>query len=212
MLLLATKSLLPDQLVFKGLKRGLTLFIPEEKSFAYWLEILDVQLNQAKDFFQGGAILVELGERKIFPSELGDLKRVLAKYSMTIKSYNPLAKKRFNPWLKEKQQTRAGVLLIKGTVRNGQRLENDGDIVVKGDVNPGGEIVASGDIIVLGALRGIAHAGARGNLQAEIIAFMLSPVQLRIAHIFSRTPEGRKGRQGPEIAHIKGEKIVVEKL
>ncbi|HBT16224.1 MAG TPA: septum site-determining protein MinC [Firmicutes bacterium] len=214
MLLSATKSLLSDQLVFKGLKQGLTLFIPEEKSFAHWLEILDLQLKQAKNFFQGGAILVEIGERKLSPSEHGDLKRLLAKYRMTIKSFNPLEKKRFNPWPREiqKKEKQAEVLFFKGTVRSGQRLENDGHIVIKGDVNPGGEVVASGDIIILGALRGIAHAGARGNLQAEIIALTISPVQLRIAHIFSRTPEGREERQGPEIAHIKGEKIVVQRL
>ncbi len=208
----ATNSLSSEQLVFKGLKQGLTLFIPEEKAFTHWLAVLDEQLERAKTFFQGGSILVELGERKLSPSELNDLKAVLAKYQMTIKAFNPLAKKLFSPRMKMEEPEPGGVLLVKGTIRNGQRLEYNGDIVVKGDVNPGGELIATGDIIVLGVLRGIAHAGVRGNLQAEIIALSLAPVQLRIAHIYSRAPEGMEAGQGPEVAHIKGETIVVERL
>jgi septum site-determining protein MinC len=188
------------------------LFIPEKESFGHWLTLLDQRLNAAKDFFQGGTILVELGERKLTPGELAGLRKILGKYRMRIKDFNPIAKKRFVPRSKEQSPISTGVLLVKGTVRSGQRMENEGDIVVKGDLNPGGEIVATGDIIVLGALRGVAHAGAGGNMQAEIVAFSLSPVQLRIAHLISRAPEGRKGRQGPEVAYIKGEKIVVERL
>jgi septum site-determining protein MinC len=131
---------------------------------------------------------------------------------MRIKAFNPLDKERFDPSTKEQPPVPVEVLLVKQTIRSGQRLEHEGDIVVKGDLNPGGEIVATGDIIVLGALRGIAHAGASGNRQAEIVAFTLAPVQLRIAHIISRAPEERKGRQGPVVATIKGEKIVVERL
>ena len=212
MLLAAINPLNTEELVFKGLKQGLTLFIPEKEPFGHWLAVLDQRLDEAKSFFQGGTILVELGERKLTPGELAGLRRILAKYRMRIKDFNPLGKKKLNPRPKERPLLPSGALLVKGTVRSGQRLENEGDIVVKGDLNPGGEIVATGDIIVLGALRGVAHAGAGGNMQAEIIAFTLAPVQLRIAHIFSRAPEERKGRLGPEVAYIKGEKIVVERL
>jgi len=212
MLLPVNNPLNAEELVFKGLKQGLTLFIPEKESFGHWLDVLDQRLDQAKSFFQGGAILVELGERRLTPGEVAGLKKILTKYRIRIKDFNPLSKKKLTPPPQERLPHAAGALLVKGTVRSGQRLENEGDIIVKGDLNPGGEIVATGDIIVLGALRGVAHAGAGGNTQAEIIAFTLAPVQLRIAHIFSRPPEGRRGRQGPEVAYIKGEKIVVERL
>ena len=43
--------------------------------------------------------------------------------------------------------------------------------------------MASENIIVLGALRGLAHAGAKGNKQAIIAAGMLDTVQIRIANI-----------------------------
>ncbi len=71
----ATQAVHVEQLVFKGLKQGLTLFVPEKESFVYWLEVLDRRLDQAKGFFQGGAILVELGERQLTPGELAGLKK-----------------------------------------------------------------------------------------------------------------------------------------
>ena len=44
-------------------------------------------------------------------------------------------------------------------------------------------MIASENIIVLGNLRGLAHAGAKGNRQAIISAGLLDAVQIRIANI-----------------------------
>ena len=44
-------------------------------------------------------------------------------------------------------------------------------------LNPGAELMAEGDITVWGALRGIAHAGIGGNVNAEIRALKLQPIQ-----------------------------------
>lgn len=58
----------------------------------------------------------------------------------------------------------------RGSLRSGQRLETEGSLVVLGDVNAGAEVIASENIVVLGALRGLAHAGAKGNKQAIVSA------------------------------------------
>lgn len=58
----------------------------------------------------------------------------------------------------------------RGSLRSGQKLETEGSLVILGDVNSGAEVVASDNIVVLGALRGLAHAGAKGNEQAIISA------------------------------------------
>ena len=71
----------------------------------------------------------------------------------------------------------------RGSLRSGQKLEADGSLVILGDVNSGAEVMASDNIIVLGALRGLAHAGAKGNKQAIIAAGLLDTVQIRIANI-----------------------------
>ena len=71
----------------------------------------------------------------------------------------------------------------RGSLRSGQKLETEGSIVILGDVNSGAEVIASDNIVVLGNLRGLAHAGAKGNKQAIIAAGLLDTVQIRIANI-----------------------------
>lgn len=71
----------------------------------------------------------------------------------------------------------------RGSLRSGQKLESDGSLVILGDVNSGAEVMASDNIVVLGALRGLAHAGAKGNKQAIIAAGLIDTVQIRIANI-----------------------------
>ena len=69
----------------------------------------------------------------------------------------------------------------KGSLRSGQKIEFEGSLVIIGDVNAGAEVVASENIIVLGNLRGLAHAGAKGNKDAIIEAVEIDAVQIRIA-------------------------------
>lgn len=71
----------------------------------------------------------------------------------------------------------------RGSLRSGQKIESEGSLVIIGDVNSGAEVIASDNIIVLGALRGLAHAGAKGNKQAIIAAGVIDTVQIRIANI-----------------------------
>ena len=71
----------------------------------------------------------------------------------------------------------------RGSIRSGQRIEEEGSIVVLGDVNSGAEIIAADNIVVLGTLRGLAHAGAKGNRKAIIAAGKVDTVQLRIANV-----------------------------
>lgn len=71
----------------------------------------------------------------------------------------------------------------KGSLRSGQRLEFEGSLVIIGDVNAGAEVVASENIVILGTLRGLAHAGAKGNKDAIIEASDIESLQIRIADI-----------------------------
>lgn len=69
----------------------------------------------------------------------------------------------------------------KGSLRSGQKIEFEGSIVIIGDVNAGAEVIAGENIVVLGNLRGLAHAGAKGNKDAVIEASEIDAVQIRIA-------------------------------
>lgn len=71
----------------------------------------------------------------------------------------------------------------KGSLRSGQRMEFEGSLVIIGDVNPGAEVIAGENIVVLGDLRGLAHAGAKGNRDAVVEAVEIEATQIRIADV-----------------------------
>ena len=71
----------------------------------------------------------------------------------------------------------------RGALRSGQRIEYEGSLVVLGDVNAGAEVIAGENIVVLGILRGLSHAGAKGNKEAIIAAASIEAPQIRISNI-----------------------------
>ena len=98
----------------------------------------------------------------------------------------------------------------KGSLRSGQRIESEGSIVVLGDVNSGAEVIASENIVVLGTLRGLAHAGAKGNEKAIISAGKLDSVQVRIANIVKEFNRDEEPLRKMVYLYVQDDKIVVE--
>lgn len=92
-------------------------------------------------------------------------------------------------------------LYLKMTVRAGMEVRHAGTVIIFGDVHAGAEIIADGDILVWGKLRGLAHAGARGNQLAVVMALSLYPTQLRIAEAIA-TVDPPKTSFCPEVAFI----------
>ncbi|MEO1003499.1 MAG: septum site-determining protein MinC [Cyanobacteria bacterium J06638_7] len=85
--------------------------------------------------------------------------------------------------------SRPGLTLKRGTLRSGDHLEAEASVLVLGDVNPGARVSAGGHVLVWGRLRGMAHAGCKGDGDARIVALQLRPLQLRIAGSVARGPE-----------------------
>ncbi len=109
-------------------------------------------------------------------------------------------------------------LYLTQTLRSGQTVSFEGNIFLIGDAHPGSEINATGDITVWGILGGIVHAGTKGNTNAKVRALKLNPIQLRIAHLYSRrndtvnVPYVQKSNEfTPEEARIENEQIVIYK-
>lgn len=97
------------------------------------------------------------------------------------------------------------------SLRSGQRIEEEGSIVILGDVNSGAEVIASDNIVVLGKLRGLAHAGAKGNQKAIISAGELDTVQIRIANII-RQLSRENSPQSMAYISIQNNNIIIEPL
>lgn len=98
----------------------------------------------------------------------------------------------------------------RGSLRSGQKLEVEGSIVVIGDVNSGAEVIAADNIAVIGNLRGLAHAGAKGNKDAVIAASNLDAVQLRISNIVKEIDREEEGTKEHAFVYVDEDKIVIE--
>lgn len=98
----------------------------------------------------------------------------------------------------------------KGSLRSGQKLEVEGSIVIIGDVNSGAEVIAADNIAVIGTLRGLAHAGAKGNKEAIITASTLDAVQLRISNIVKEIDRDEEEIHQNAYVFVDEDNIVIE--
>ena len=96
----------------------------------------------------------------------------------------------------------------KGSIRSGQKMEFEGSIVIIGDVNDGAEVIAEDNIAVVGNLRGMAHAGAKGNEKAIIAANIINSPQIRIASRILERDRKDIERESYSYAYINNEGLI----
>jgi len=106
-------------------------------------------------------------------------------------------------------QHRSDVLMLRGRVRSGQKINAKKHLVITGDVNPGAELIAGGDVIVLGKLSGKVHAGFPDREDAMVFALGLNPSHIKIGSIAALGSED-KGGNIPEFASVEKDKIIVQ--
>jgi len=221
-------------IAIKGTRSGLLLTLEPETPFGDLLKALAERLSEAPAFFRGASLTVDTSRRTLRVTERLQLEKLLAHYQMsvtplekqaeqqretkrTIPLYldetppnTPMEEQISEPVMQRDPRESDDTLFIRRTVRSGQAIHHPSNVVVLGDVNPGAEIAAGGDIILWGVLRGMVHAGYPDNEQSVVCSLYLSPVQLRIAHLLSRPPEGFEAQPRPEVAMIRQGQIVVE--
>ncbi|NLM75710.1 MAG: septum site-determining protein MinC [Clostridiaceae bacterium] len=213
-------------IVFKGNAEGLVIVIPEDYAYEDILQEIDNKVSKASRFFKGAKIKVTYRGYQLTPSQEQEVKKVLdEKSGAIIESFTREEVK--TPTFQENNRVKTirnffstssdegNCKFIRNTVRNGTRIDFNGHVVVLGDVNPGAEIIATGNVVVLGTLRGMVHAGARGDKDAFIYALKLLPTQIRIAEAIARMPEEDIADDGlvrPEMATAKDGRIIVEQF
>lgn len=97
-----------------------------------------------------------------------------------------------------------------GGLRSGKKLEFEGSLVIIGDVNSGAEVIAGENIVILGDLRGLAHAGAKGNKKAIIAAQRIECPQIRISNIVKEIEKEEISTCTYKYAYISDDKIKME--
>lgn len=203
----------------KGLRDGLLVSLDD----APWEEqrsALLLQVDSQPAFFQGARLALDVASQVLHVNELVELRDQLSERGIAlwaVISESPttehtaqllgLATRISKPRPEENRQFAVEnlgedtALFLSRTLRSGTRIEFAGHVVVYGDVNPGAEIVAEGNVIVWGRVRGMIHAGSKGNRKALICALDLSPTQLRIADEVSAMLKPQDEPR-PEVARI----------
>ncbi|HIP88367.1 MAG TPA: septum site-determining protein MinC [Anaerolineales bacterium] len=209
-----------EELVIKGVRQGLLITLGEGP-WEEQLARLERRLSQGASFFRGGRAALDVGDRLLGPAEIDQARELLARYEVELwallsprdETALVAARQGLAVTLVQKEPAAPpldepiGALVVKRTLRSGQRIHHPGDVVVLGDVHAGAEIVAGGHVIVWGKLHGTVHAGAMGDEEAVICALDLAPTQLRIAGYLARSPEEKRHRPVPEVARVRDGKI-----
>lgn len=102
-----------------------------------------------------------------------------------------------------------GVLLVRRSVRSGQRVEGEGDVVVLGDVHRGGEVLAGRSVFVWGSLDGLVHAGLSG--EGLVAALRVRGGQVRIGNLVAGVGE-EFHLEGPFWLEISGSDLAFHPL
>ncbi len=203
----------------KGLRDGLLVSL-DDASWEEQRSALLLQVDTQPAFFHGARLALDVASQVLHVNELVELRDQLSERGIAlwaVISESPttehtaqllgLATRISKPRPEETRQFAVenpgedSALFINRTLRSGTRIEYAGHVVVLGDVNPGAEIVAEGNVIVWGRVRGMIHAGSKGNRKAMICALDLSPTQLRIADEVSAVLKPQENPR-PEVARI----------
>lgn len=225
------------EVAIKGVRQGILLVLPEEKDWDAVCGELDAKLTAAQGLIAGSKAQVDVGDRQVSQEQLGQLtehlrKRFALETAALIGTHHTartaaealgLSMTATSPAMPPERtkvvqgpsapegpvQPPNNALYMRQTIRSGQSVRHDGTIVICGDVNPGAEVIATGDIIVFGTLRGVAHAGAAGDEDCQIIAINLRPTQIRIAGYIARSPDTAAPplSKYPEVARVQDSEI-----
>ena len=201
-----------------GEKNKILIKLNEEATQEELVESLKKKLAQLKKLYKESNMPIFITRKILKNSEMLEIRNLInSKIDVKVDFDSPKTlglhgiKKSFNKDI-ETSETK----FFKGSVRSGQRIEYEGSIVVLGDVNGGAEIIAGDNVVIVGVLRGLAHAGAKGNKKAIIAAASIECKQIRIANIIKEM-EDEYDEEGNLIiptrktyASVEEEKIVLE--
>ena len=164
-------------------KEEIWLKIAKQAEQTQIIEALKKKINELKKLYQDEKTPIRVTGKILKNKEMEEIQSIITE-AIDVKVYfnspKTLGRHGITEAFQEEIKT-SDTIFQKGSMRSGQRVEHEGSIVVLGDVNAGAEVIAGENIIILGELRGLAHAGAKGNRKAIIATNKIDCPQIRIA-------------------------------
>ena len=176
------------------------------------LSELTKKLKELKKMYQDEKTPIRVTGKILTNKELEEIKKVIKKeIDVEVKFDTPTTLGLHSITRSYKRDVgKSETTFHRGSLRSGQKMEVEGSIVIIGDVNSGAEVIAADNIAVIGNLRGLAHAGAKGNKDAVIAASTLDVVQLRISNIVREIDREEEGIIQHAFIYVDEDKIVIE--
>ena len=176
------------------------------------IEELEKKLNDLKKMYQDEKTPIRVTGKILTNKELEEIREIIkSKIDVEIKFDTPTTLGLHSITRSYKKDVGTSETTFhKGSLRSGQRLEVEGSLVIIGDVNAGAEVIAADNIAVIGTLRGLAHAGAKGNKEAIIAVSTLDAVQIRISNIVKEFDMNEEYVYDNAYIYADGDQIVIE--
>ncbi|MEN9405768.1 MAG: hypothetical protein RLZ12_52 [Bacillota bacterium] len=203
-------------ITIKGTKDAILFILDDQISFSSILEELEYKLkhHKAASLWEGPLVKVKIvvGSRKLNMADEHALYNLFSnKKNMVVVD----VLKQTPLMAMHKEAEHRDVRVMNGVIRSGQVLSCTGHMLLLGDVNPGGVIKSTGSIYVLGAIKGVAHAGFKGDTSAVVAASLLNPAQLCIADTIAALPRASLPEQEVYLmcfAYLREGQVVLDKL
>ena len=174
------------------------------------MEELEIKLPKLREFYKTCDLPIRVTGRLFTDSEIESLiKLIQTSIDVEVKFDNVSDLLGLHA-IKKTFQTNTEISetkYIQNSIRSGQKEEYPGSLVICGDVNAGGEVIAGGNVTITGSLRGVAHAGANGNMLAIISANSIDVTQVRIGNLVKEIEE--KIEKSP-ICRVNGKEIIID--
>lgn len=205
-----------EAVTIKGTKNGLVIFLGQNLKFEEIKANLIRRMESANGFFKGAKFSIHPEIQGVSLSQVKELENICLQHGLV--STNKLEsgfKISHKPFFKtDKHQMflpGESAILIRRTLRSGQRVSYPTNIVILGDINPGAELEAGENIVIMGHCKGTLSAGIKGNTNAKIIAYRLTPLRISIAGVTSHLKKADKKLPScSQVAHLVNGKIVIE--
>ncbi|MDD4334902.1 MAG: septum site-determining protein MinC [Desulfotomaculaceae bacterium] len=178
-----------DSVSIKGTRNGLLILLDPNRDYEEIRQTLMSKMESARGFFKGAKFSISQEPNEIPVKQKNELENICRQYGLIPNTDKAapvriVQKERKAPETSRfsaKPKMGEAALMVRRSLRSGQRVTNEGHIIVLGDVNPGAEVISGGNVMIIGSCRGMVHAGAGGNRSAKVIARRLNPTCLSIA-------------------------------
>ncbi|MCD6550640.1 septum site-determining protein MinC [Thermotoga sp.] len=196
---------------FKMTKEGLILLIRDYQNLEEVLNEITSRITQMGGFFAKGdriSLMIENHSKhsQDIPKIISRLRELGLEVSQILVG-STVEGKENDVKVKSRTTVESTGKVIKKNIRSGQTVVHSGDVIVFGNVNKGAEILAGGSVVVFGKAQGNIRAGLNEGEQAVVAALDLQTSLIQIAGFITHS----KGRENvPSIAHVKGNRIVIE--